>query len=375
MAELKVEVCKIEKVEHHPNADRLDIVTVKGWNCIVGRGAYTPDSLCVYIPIDSILPEDLEAKIFEGAKVKLSNHRVRTIKLRGVISQGLVVSLNTIEEYEISNKGNLWLPTIYTVGMDMTKRLGITKWEPPAEPVSFQGNKTARRHQHPDFIKYTNINHLKNYPNAIEPGENVVVTEKIHGTNFRCGWLPTKPRTLWAKLLKFLKLTPEYEFVYGSHNIQLQDGSKKQFYTENVYSQIINKYDLKAKLRGMPNKIFFGEIFGPGIQKGYAYGRVDIEVVFFDIYDVKDGRYLDYYDFKADCRQLGLNKTPVRQIGPWHPDYVSFLENMPSLLGDQKYHEGFVVRTLTETNRHCGRVVLKHINPEYLLRKDNTEWH
>src|SRR3972149_4913456 len=92
MSTLKVEICRIEKVERHVNADRLDVVQVKDWYCIVQKDSFSIGELALYIPIDSILPEVIESTIFgKDAKVKLSKHRVRTLKLRGMVSQGLVV--------------------------------------------------------------------------------------------------------------------------------------------------------------------------------------------------------------------------------------------------------------------------------------------
>ena len=102
MSECITRVTKILKVEHHPNADKLDVAQVDGWHCIVGRDTYKAGDKCIYIPIDSIIPYPLEKIIFAGAKVKLSKGRIKTIKLRGLISQGLVVHPDTIKEYNKS---------------------------------------------------------------------------------------------------------------------------------------------------------------------------------------------------------------------------------------------------------------------------------
>jgi len=171
MSTLKAEICKIEKVENHPNADRLEIVQVKDWNCVVSKDTFLEGDLCLYIPIDSILPEELEKRIFgENSKVKLHKHRIRTIKLRGVISQGLVIKP---EEIGICAKE----------GQDLTSYLGITKYEPPEELPSVYGTskKIKKRYINSNFHKYTCIENIKNHPKVFETNEWVSITEKVHG--------------------------------------------------------------------------------------------------------------------------------------------------------------------------------------------------
>src|SRR5574340_1044228 len=91
MSTLKVEICEIKSVEPHTNADRLEMVQVLGWFCVTGKGNFKPGDKCIYFPIDSILPESVETTLFgPDSKIKLSKSRIRTIKIRGNISQGMV---------------------------------------------------------------------------------------------------------------------------------------------------------------------------------------------------------------------------------------------------------------------------------------------
>jgi RNA ligase (TIGR02306 family) len=370
MSELIVQVCRIEKAEHHPNADRLDIVQVKGWNCIVGRDEFKPGDLCIYVPIDSVLPDSLEALLFRNTKVKLKSHRVRTAKIRGVISQGLVISRNVYDTGTLKE------------GDDVKDILGITKWEPPVKAATnVHGSQKAKRHCHPDFSKYTDMNHLNNYPNMLDD-HFVAVTEKIHGTNFRCGWLPYKPRTFFQKLKNsfwaFFGKSKKFEFVFGSHNVQLQDGSSKQFYDTNVYARIVKQYDLKEVLRDQKGRIFYGEIHGSGIQKGYDYGLGynNIDVVWFDIKQVSTNRYLGYHELRLQLLDLGLKPVPQLYVGPFDREILNDLCKGQSVLSlHQRYREGIVVKAVTEFNGHGGRSILKLLNPAYLMLKGNTEWH
>lgn len=384
MAELIVEVCKIDKVERHPNADRLDIATVKGWNCIVGRHEFKEGDLCIYIPVDAVLPDALENVLFSNTQVKLKKHRVRTIKLRGVVSQGLVISPAKVNEYTMATKGAVFFGSgKIAETYDCKDVLGITKYEPPAKgiPMKLNNSRRALIHRHPDFRKYTDINHLKNFPTMLKDSK-VIVTEKIHGTNFRSGWLPYKPRTIFGKLKKIILdifgLGKKWEFVYGSHNVQLQDGSDKQYYETNVYARIVKQLDLKSKFRELPGLIFYGEIYGDGIQKGYTYGKKpgEIDVRWFDAYCTQGQRYIDWHELLTVACEFDLELVPVISIDEFKSiDLDRYVSGRSLICKDQRHREGIVIRSVEEFNGHGGRSILKFLNPDYLLLKDNSYWH
>ncbi len=363
MSTLQVLVVQIEDIISHPNADKLEVAVIAGWNCVVQKDAFKKGDIGVYFPIDSILPELLEYKIFgPDSKIVLHKHRVRTIKLRGAISQGLLVRPATIG-----------LPE-GTVGADLTEYLGVTKYEPPVpEFQKFQGRIATKKEVNPHFHKYTKIENIKNYKQMFEPEEDVVATEKIHGTNFRAGWVPFVAITWAEKIKKFFGFSPEWQFVFGSHNVQLQhkmlyDG----FYEKNVYAQMVKKYDLEKKIpKGF---VLYGEIYGDGIQKDYSYGLMNNQhdMVCFDI--MKDGVYLNFVEAADMAHGLGIPQPPILYSGPFSGLDLEILVLGPSLLGPQKVREGAVIRSHEEKKSILGRKVLKAISPEYLL-KDNTEFH
>ena len=239
-------------------------------------------------------------------------------------------------------------------------------------------NKQARKHNHPSFSKYTSINHLKKYWRAFKEGENVFITEKLHGTNFRAGWVPFLPRTFWQKLKSIFGQNPKWEFVYGSHNVQLMDGSNKTKGGSkgNVYKKIVDDHQLKIKI---PNgELWYGEIVGGGIQTGYDYGYKEGEVdVFF--MDIKQSVTQKYFDFS-----YVINTTIYyeEQVVPfwrsyYQPDEVlADLNNgKPSDIdGETVPIEGFVIRPEKEADFYGGRLILKVLNDEYLLRKENSDW-
>jgi len=142
MSDFKVEVIEVTNVQVHPNADKLELGFYQAWQCCVQKSRFKSGDKAVYIPIDSVLPEKIESMIFgEDAKVKLHNHRVRSIKLRGALSQGMIVKLNDIG-----------LSEDYHVGKDLTKILGIKKYETPTKNMSNKMNvKKASRYKNPWF--------------------------------------------------------------------------------------------------------------------------------------------------------------------------------------------------------------------------------
>jgi len=367
MSSLKVEVVEIDNIEDHPNADRLEIAKIAGWTCVVRKGEFKAGDKVVYIPIDAILSPDVETKLFPAeSKVKLSRSRVKTIKLRGAISQGVVVSLSELDLAET-------LP----VGTDVAGVLGITKYEPleASQPNNTKGNVISPKKGNPAFHKYTDIENFKHYNQLFEPGEMVYVTEKLHGTSARYGWLPTVANTWWKKTKRFFGLLPRYEFCLGSRNVQLQDRKYSGFYPTDVYSKIAKDLDLKYRLiyEGQ-NLSIYGEIVGGGIQKNYTYGLSPSEHEFY-AYDISiNGKYLDPIAFRQICGCIGVKTVPLLYIGPYSQEKMKELCAGDSVIGGQKIREGIVIKPIRETTCYIGRKVLKYLNDQYLL-SDPTDFH
>jgi RNA ligase (TIGR02306 family) len=364
-----VEVVTVDDVVKHPNADRLEIAKVKGWYCVTGYGTFNKGDLAVYIPIDSVLPPQLESVLFPpDSKIKLTNSRVKTIKIRGAVSQGLLVHPVTV------------LPATHTrvkVGDDVKEQLGITKYEPPVFMNAHSATRFPRPKQNPNFHKYTDIENYKNYPDVFNNEDLVYVTEKIHGTNFRCGWVEFYPYTLWGKIKKFLRLAPKYEFVYGSHNVQLQHKfAPTTFYATNVYYEAVKKYSLKEQLR--PGEVLYGEIYGDGIQKGYTYGckAGERKLVVFDIQ--QDKTYLSLQDAFSRVRKLELDFVPILHKGKFDINLIKekFVKGPSVMVPSEPVREGVVIKPVTETtDPMIGRKILKLINDDYYLLPDNTDNH
>lgn len=366
MSSIKSEILKIDSVEKHPNADRLEIAQVMGWQCIVAKDSFKSGDLCLYIPIDSLLPTSLEEDIFGNSKIKLNNHRVKTIKLRGIISQGIAIKPETAGIY------------VYKEGEDVTTKLGITKYEPPTKLPSIYGicNKIKKKYINSNFQKYTDIENIKNHPKVFVEGDTVYISEKLHGSSVRVGWVKNEPNTWWKKIKKFFGLLDAYEFIVGSRNVQLTYGNKdKVFFKENVYTKIAKQYDLKNKLKN--GDILYGEIVGDGIQKDFFYGCQKGEIKLFAYDLMVDGVWLNYKDFIIKCYEKNIPVVPFLYTGPYSKEIVGTLTKGASTLCPevQPIREGCVIKSVEEKiSPYIGRKILKSINPEYLL-KDNSDFH
>ena len=360
MSSLIVEVCKVDSIIKHPNADRLSIVGVKGWNCIVGLDQYKVGDLVVFVPPDCIIPSNLIEKY--NLEYLKHNGKTGTVKLRGYISQGLILDLP---------EGK------YKVGDDVSNVLGITKWEPPQSKYSVRGAKqTSKKKLNPNFDKYTDIENIKNYSHIFKDGDWVVITEKIHGANSRFGNLKIEINKnlpffeLVSNLFQKYILGHTYQFVYGSHNVQITDHSnRKSYYGEDVWGKIAERYNLAKVIP--QDYIVYGEIYGEGIQD-LTYGLSGVDLVVFDI--KYKGNYLPWSDVLPLCKRWGLKTVPELYYGAYNSDLL-LLTDGKSLLYPKQMREGIVIKLSQEGNDpKIGRKILKSVSTEYLTRKNGTEF-
>ena len=370
MSSLIVQVVRIPDLERHPNADTLLIARVKGWQCLVKEGQFQPGDLAVYVPVDSVLPPELIEK--HGLTYLSKGERVKAVKLRQVLSEGLLLSLP---------EGVNWRE-----GQEVGNLLGITKWEPPVrqQQANFGVSKSHLR-PNPYFRRYCDPENIKNFPGVFAEGEQVIITEKIHGTNFRCGWVPRARRAWWERFLparvKAWLGIDEWEFCVGSRNVHLVGANCKTVHQSmdgNPYWDIANRGKFRERIP--KGYIIFGEIFGPGIQD-LTYGLPHTTAMFFDA--MKNGVYVD----QGKVRELfgawnGLFSVPILYRGPYRNGIEAELYSQPSRaaydLAGVKDHlmEGVVIVSAQEQiDNRVGRKILKAINPDYLLRKSGTEFH
>lgn len=370
----KVPYTSILDIQPHNNAERLEVATVYGFQVIVSKGRYKVGDKTVYIPIDSILPENLEKKLFpEDSKIKLNNHRVRQIKIRGLASQGMLVNPD-----EISDLVN---PKYLQDEQDLKKILNVKKYEPPVKSVSLnagQGGQRNKKNENPNFHKYNGLDNIKWFPNKFNEQTMVVIQEKLHGTNARASIMPYAATSLKKKILQFLRLAPKVENCYGSNNVEISAKSTyKGFYGEDVYGSVFNKIDVFNKIKF--GEAVYGEIIGPGIQKGYGYGLKEHAFILFDVKVLQsDGKqkWLSPSEVKAFAIERGFQFVPVVYEGPFNKELAYTMTRGPSLFyPGEKVREGIVIKAAENYSVEGNKQALKWISEDYLADTSNTDDH
>lgn len=365
-------IAKINEIKPIEGADNIEQAIIGGWNCIIQKNQYAEGSLVVIATTDAVIPQEL-SDAMNVTNYLRKGQRVRTVKLRGVYSECLIIPLKYIpRSTEIFNEGK-----------DMMEVMGITKWEPPVKTIQLASGRKIRYQDNPNFHVYYKFPNLKNVQGMFTEEDEVEITRKIHGTNARYGIVKKKSLSVWDKIKKFLRLADkwiDYEFVVGSHNVE--KGSDSQgFYDTNVWYDIEKRYEIKKKLweyvKGSEDigegVILYGEIYGKGIQKGYEYGLDEIRFAVFDIKDA--GKYMcPSVSRQVTEKALELPYVEVLYYGKWSQeiqDKYTFNNFIP---GTKTPEEGIVIKYYTGERQKVAKV----INPDYLIyaeKKDIGDSH
>jgi RNA ligase (TIGR02306 family) len=334
----------IETVRNHPNADRLDIATVRrlNYNFIVQRDLYSVGDKVIYIPIDSIVPDKILAKM--GLEGKLKNNRVRTIKLRGLVSQGLVDHIGDFEE----------LNSEMEEGLEVQEILGIIKHEEPPELI-----KNGELRKLPAFVGRYELANAQQYPEIINSiiKNGVYVTEKIEGSNWWASWDSENE--------KYMVGQRNFEIVMEEGATHTWISTAEKIYAEEKLRQIAYLYKAKSvTLRG--------EILGPKIQ-GNIYKLDEYKIYIFDI--EIDGVLLNAEDFVELCSELYIVTVPTIHIGFSFKKFIGdktvleFADGF-SKINESVLREGIVIKPLVEQYSYkLGRLAAKVKSTEYLAKE------
>lgn len=351
-------IAKINKLSPIEGADKIELAQINGWTSVVQKNIHKEGDLILCITTDAVIPENL-ANTWGVTNYLRKGNRVRTVKLKGVYSECILIPQGGDKLKE------------GTCMMDFFK---IYKYEPPAIIVQEKSGRKHKYHQNPNFHIYYKFPNHKNVPNMFNEDDDVIVTRKIHGTNARYGIVKKTKLSLLDRVKKlFGNKYAEYEFVYGSHNVE--KGSDSQgFYSTDVWKTIADKYDIKNQLWNIVKNyvhidnlgsgfVIFGEIHGPGIQGDkYSYGLKDIEFVGFDI--EINGEYQGFEIENEYFSRLFLKQVPKLYKGKYDYDKIFNTFVKDNFIGNTKVpHEGAIVKSI-DGDRHK---ICKIINPDYLI--------
>ena len=316
-------VVKVLDIQPIAGADAIEVATVKGWKVVVKKSEYKIGDLAVYYEIDSFLPVTPQFEFLRKSSYKKMNDkegfRLKTIKLKGQLSQGLLTPIP---------KG-LLVPA--QEGDDLTELLGIVKYEPPI-PAELAGEIKG---SFPSFIPKTDEVRIQNFESEVGipiANERVYITEKVDGTSFTC----------------YVK-----DGVFGvcGRNWELKE-------TEgNSLWRMANKLNLREKLLSLKRNIAFqGELFGSGIN-GNWYKLNDHQLMFFTGYDIDNQKRLPFNELLNIFEKLELSSVPVIDYVTTIPDgtQAEIVEYMLMYAESNSHINDAVENSCIVTGKQIGR--------------------
>jgi RNA ligase (TIGR02306 family) len=321
-------------------ADAIEAVRINGWQCVVKKGTFAVGDRGVFFEIDAVPPDapvyrflwtPRAAPQVEGARPE--KFRIRTMTLRGCLSQGLFLPL-----------AEAGVDADTPDGEDVSERLGVTKYDPPMP----QGSGELRA-AFPSRVPRTDEERVQSSPAVLDElrGLPYVVTLKCDGTS-----------------ATYLVDPDDGTFHACGRNWSIREG-------DNVYWAVARRHDLEAKLRARGGRYALqGELCGPGIQKN-PMGLKGPQLFVFSAYDLVEARFLDDAAMRALALEMAVEPVALVEAGD------AFAHDLPSLLalaegaypGTKNQREGIVVRARYETFSPTlnGRLSFKAISNKYLL--------
>lgn len=328
----------IKSIKPHLNADSLELATVRGWQVVVKKGEFQEGQECVYCEIDSVLPPRPEFAFLEPR-----GYRVRTIKLRGELSQGIIFPASVLPEGGTVNVSS-WIP-----GDDVTEVIGVKLYEPPVS-AHLCGNALG---PFPHFIPKTDEERAQNMFDMIKVNANRlwVGTEKLDGASCSIHYL-------------------NGNFGVSSRNLQLKETDN------NAYWVMVRRMEIEEKLTAYCKKhnaniAIQGELIGPKVQ-GNHYGLSNYDYRIFNVFDIDKQDYYNFYsmmDFLDETNLLPCPILHVNQTLDWLTDVNSLLDKSDgnSLVSRNKVtREGIVWRTMDSP-----RISFKAISNKFLLKSQD----
>ena len=366
MSNFKVEILPIQVIAH-PNADALELALVgppeTAYRCVVPKGKFISGDLAAYIPEGAIMPENLlEEMGLTGALAGSKKNRVKAIRLRGEVSQGLVWMPERgwqrwLEDLVCSHSVRYRMDELE--GLGIGGFLGITK-HVPVVPACMAGKMLGDA---PAFADHTDMDNIKQYSYLFAPGEMVYATEKVHGTQISI-------------------IFDGETFKVSSKGVLHKNRATLTEEPGNLYWQAFRNSGIEKGLRDLMTLIgkpfqLVGEVYGKvqdltyGMENGgHKFAAFDLRICGAD----NVGRYVDSLDFFSMMRVAEIPTVPILYNGPFNIDTILGLTEGTTVIGGGVHmREGVVVKPARERSdyRH-GRVILKSVSNTYLLRKGNV---
>ncbi len=355
MSNHKCEVVPVV-LEKHPDADNLSIVKVWGYQVVVRTENWVGFDRGVYIPPDSICPNQGQFKFLYDDPMQSSNNpgRVRVRKFRGVVSQGLLVPALTGaligRDYT-----KAWGIERYVPGPERIERDPLTRWERLLDwfLVKLLRNKKLRKHRRQQvawdqpvsgpsklYITKYDVENFNRYHTSIKPGEEVYITEKIHGCSAR------------------------FVFTDGKFYVGSRTQWKKK-HAGNLWWKAAEQNPwIEERCRDFPGMVLYGEVFGQVQDLKYGTAPGELRFLVFDI--LNNGVWMGWHDLQTFLHPK--RRVPLLWEGPFDEKFTRQLAEGQSIIASH-CREGVVICTTTEkTCPKLGRKQLKIVSNRYLER-------
>ncbi|WP_327182184.1 RNA ligase (ATP) [Streptomyces sp. NBC_01334] len=354
MSTLRV-TAEVLTVHEHPNADALELAQVGLYRAVVAKGAYRTGEAALYIPEQSVLPTGLVEELgLTGRLAGSRSDRVKAVRLRGELSQGIVCRPEALADVDLALAA--------AEGTDFAERLGIVKWVPPIPPT-MSGDVEAA----PDLLPWVDIENIQRYPGIFEPGEPVVLTEKLHGSACLLTYVADEERVHVSSK------------GFGSKSLALTEDPR------NLYWRAVRGHGVPEAAARLAERLgarrigVFAEVYGAGVQD-LTYGadgrRDTLGYAVFDVSAEIDGvvRWLD----AAELLDGELPLVPRLFEGPYDSERVLEIATGRETVSGRGLHlrEGVVIRPAVERYSPVtgGRAIAKAVSGAYLTRKGGTEY-
>jgi RNA ligase (TIGR02306 family) len=331
----------INKLEPIEGADAIERAQILGWSVVVKKNEFTVGEKVIYCEIDSVLPKEPEFEFLAKSK-----YRIKTIRLRGQISQGICFPTSIVSD--LIDESFLQM-----VGQDITNAMGIVKYEPKI-PACLGGIQKGSFPSHIPKTDETRVQTLQRMLTKYK-GTESYISLKLEGSS----------ATYCIR---------DDEFIVASRGMSLIED------TNNSFWHVARRDEFEVKLRAISEHYgqevsIQGEMVGPGIQKNLL-GLKQHEVYLFNLFLNDDYRYVDGRELAKVCEDFNLNMVPVLD---WyhiiHDDVAGYIEQYNGLthpVYQDKQIEGVVIRPLTEIHdAFHGRISFKIINNKYLLKHED----
>ena len=335
---MMAQIVKITSISPIPKADKIEIAQVLGWEVVVGKGDFKVGDLAIFFSIDSVL--DVTHPAVAGSR--FAGKPLKTVKMFGVTSQGLLGSLDWLEHTGLDK-------SVVKEDDDVTKQMGVKKWVPSGEEDTYLAE--SKGDTFPSYVPKTEEERVQNISRKLPlyENKNVVLTQKFDGASTTVG-------------------ANDDKFFVCSRNTTLDKDNET--HDTSHFFEIVKRYDLERKILELKRNIAIqGETIGPKIN-GNRHKMTERDFFVFNIYDIDAKAYVSYDEILDITSKLGLKTVTLVYRGVMKPEWLN-VNALMELAEKQKYPTGEKAEGLVlKTDYGIGhpRMSCKIVAKNYLIK-------